>query len=404
MNKKFIDVKKIVVPVLTLIILIGQVVPTFAMSSTDIADIMSVSPTISVEMYDNTQVQSKVSLSESNITLADISDTKATVKEFSDVKPNTWYYNDVMKARQEGLVQGTSNNNYNPNGKITYAEYLTIISRILDETVESKQSTQNWYDKYITSAKTIGAVDKNEKVPATTAIPRELMIKYTCKALGIEPYTGNKVVFNDVKAEDAAYINAAYNEYLTDGAGRNASGYKVFGYGQTADRAQLAAMALRIKAYKENPTAFKAEKAEERKQADEAYAEKYLQWNGYVIPKEALEVPYRGTSKISWDSEPIDSVDFWGGVMFTEHSDGLDIMQKVLSSKYNPTIIKQAIDYAKTKVDYYKKHKDDPTNIDGTTSDKALVLEKTYKLTNNRILEVKSSYGAGSITFIVRKV
>ncbi|WP_054750200.1 S-layer homology domain-containing protein [Ruminiclostridium josui] len=195
-----------------------------------------------------------------------VADAEELTQDFSDVKKTDWFYGHVMDARRAGLVEGTGNNMYKPNEDITYAQYLTIISRILDETVDSKPVSNPWYAKFIDSARGLGALDKNENVNAVIAIPREMMIKYTCKALGIEPYTGNEIIFNDVKPEDAAYLNAAYHEYLTEGTKVLGKDKRNFGFGETATRAQLAAMALRIKEYHENQWLIRKKQLRKEKQ------------------------------------------------------------------------------------------------------------------------------------------
>lgn len=256
MDKKFMLVKKIAVPILSVIMLLAQISPTYALTANEIKGLMDQTPSIVMEVYDVPSAEP--------ITVA----VAQTTQYFSDVPSNTWYAKDVHEARRLGIIDGVGNNKYLPLEQITYAQYLKIISAVLDETVNSKPVSTPWYDRYIDSCRNIGAVGKNEVVPATIAIPREVMIRYTCMALGIEPYLGNEIVFADVKAEDAAYINAAYNEYLTEGGGRLPDGAKKFGFGEYATRAQLASMALRIKAYNENPTAYKAQAAIAREAAD----------------------------------------------------------------------------------------------------------------------------------------
>jgi hypothetical protein len=188
--------------------------------------------------------------------------------DFDDVKTTDWFYNDVKEARKLGLVGGVGNNRYAPNEIISYAQYLTVTVRLVDPGIDNKPTTGNWYDKYIQRARELGVVDKNEVVDPIKAIPREEMMKYTCKALGIEPYDGNEIIFQDVESEDAAYINAAYKEYLTEGTAILGKDKRRFGFGETATRAQLAAMALRIKEYKDDPIAYKEKAAAERQQKE----------------------------------------------------------------------------------------------------------------------------------------
>ncbi|WP_054750355.1 S-layer homology domain-containing protein [Ruminiclostridium josui] len=252
MDKRFISKRTILIPMLTLVILVSQLTSAFAISSTELTNLVNESNTVAVEIYEPVLSQK-------------------VFENFSDVPANAWYFKDVHEARRLGIIAGVGNNKFAPHEDITYAQYLKIISAILDESINNKPDSIPWYDKFIESCRVLGAVDKNEVVPATIAIPRELMIKYTCKALSIQPFEGNEIVFGDVKPEDAAWINAAYNEYLTEGSGRLPNGSKKFGIGEYATRAQLATMALRIKAYHENPTQYKEQAAEAREEADKKW-------------------------------------------------------------------------------------------------------------------------------------
>ncbi|SHK66277.1 S-layer homology domain-containing protein [Tepidibacter formicigenes] len=57
---------------------------------------------------------------------------------FIDVKSNDWFYNDVMEARQEGIITGVGDNKYAPNKEITYGEYLTVLTRVIGGKVENE--------------------------------------------------------------------------------------------------------------------------------------------------------------------------------------------------------------------------------------------------------------------------
>lgn len=187
---------------------------------------------------------------------------------FSDVKSGSWYYNDVVEAQKAGYVSGIGGGKYSPDTTITYAEYLAVLDRILDSSVDKIESTGKWYDKYITFAKQKGILDTTEVINPTKGIPRQDMFKYTCKALGISPDTTGKVIFGDVPAGTTAagYCNAAYNEFLCEGAGTMSNGSLRFAWNETATRSQLASMALRTRDYKADPAGFKAKKSAARQE------------------------------------------------------------------------------------------------------------------------------------------
>lgn len=49
---------------------------------------------------------------------------------FSDVPPTTWYYVDVLKTSSAGIIQGIGNNKFNPNGRLTEAEAMTLMANV----------------------------------------------------------------------------------------------------------------------------------------------------------------------------------------------------------------------------------------------------------------------------------
>lgn len=185
---------------------------------------------------------------------------------FTDVSQGKWYYNDVLEAQKAGFVSGIGGGKFSPDTTITYAEYLAVLDRIIDISVDKIESTGKWYDRYITFAKQKGILDTTEVINPTLGIPRQDMFKYTCKALGISPDTSGKQIFGDVPvgATIEGYCNASYNEYLCEGTGSMPDGSLKFSWGETATRSELAAMALRTRDYKADPIGFKAKKAATR--------------------------------------------------------------------------------------------------------------------------------------------
>ena len=239
------------------------------------------------------------------VLLSNIQITLATVETgFNDIKPTDWFYNDVIEAQRVGLIAGVGNNMFAPNKTISYAEYITILTRVLGADTSNKGNSNHWAAGNIEAAKKLGIISEGEVTNYDAGIPREVMAVFTCKALGVKPGDGSQIIFEDTRnasPEIRAYINAAYNEYLTEGVGRDASGKLQFGYGQTVTRAQLATMALRIKDYKEDPQMFKHERDSDRKMQEQKWKEEqeknkggnkgggqvteYITWNGYKIPK-----------------------------------------------------------------------------------------------------------------------
>lgn len=55
--------------------------------------------------------------------------TKEERQNFEDVNTNDWFYNDVTKANENGLMNGISNSKFNPNGYMTRAMAEYIMSK-----------------------------------------------------------------------------------------------------------------------------------------------------------------------------------------------------------------------------------------------------------------------------------
>lgn len=54
----------------------------------------------------------------------------ATTNPFKDVKTNAWYYKDVIKAYEDGLIKGVTSNTFEPNMNITRSMLVSILYRL----------------------------------------------------------------------------------------------------------------------------------------------------------------------------------------------------------------------------------------------------------------------------------
>ena len=90
---------------------------------------------------------------------------------FDDVNETSWYYNDVMEAYREGLVEGTPTTEmydghlYSPDVGVTIAEAITMAvrahSKKYDIEYEYALTGDKWYDFYVDYAKKYGII-KND--------------------------------------------------------------------------------------------------------------------------------------------------------------------------------------------------------------------------------------------------
>jgi len=292
---------------------------------------------------------------------------------FTDVKKGAWYYNDVMSAKKAGLVKGIGNGLYAPETEVTYGQFITALVRIFksdDEITgassedpqseglsvatggmpgtEPEVTGKHWSDKYILAARELEIVGWRENIRPDVPIPREEMIRYMVNALGLELSESEEMAFADVPPQYKAYTNTAYEEYLTEGIGRNKAGMKLFGYSYRTTRAEMAAILNRVVAYKDDPEAYKAEKARLRAKADAGYSNelKYITYNGYRIPASYADMlVHRPDFDFYAEVRLFEGwMEDWGIARKYQY-DVLQVMKSVLESKLDSSAVQEAIEY-----------------------------------------------------------
>ena len=67
---------------------------------------------------------------------------------FTDLPSSHWAYKYVMEAAEKGWVSGTGNGRYNPSGKVTLAEFLTMVVKAFYPGEEANHPSGAWYEPY----------------------------------------------------------------------------------------------------------------------------------------------------------------------------------------------------------------------------------------------------------------
>ena len=85
---------------------------------------------------------------------------------FTDVPETLWYYESVRKAWENGLIDGVSATQFNPNSMLTVAESIKLAAALhqLDQEKKVTLSTTGaaqWYEPYVTYAANKGVIDKS---------------------------------------------------------------------------------------------------------------------------------------------------------------------------------------------------------------------------------------------------
>ncbi len=179
---------------------------------------------------------------------------KPWVNPFADVTMNDWYYGAVKFASENGIMNGTSDAVFDPNGDITRSMFVTVLHRIAGKPAAAKGAftdveSGSWYEAAVNWASANGIVNGTS---ATTfdpnaTITREQMATILYRYANFKKYdltVGQTRLFAD-SADIADYakdaMNWAADKGLITGSGDGTVTPKAY-----ASRAQAAAMLQRM--------------------------------------------------------------------------------------------------------------------------------------------------------------
>ncbi|TDQ39055.1 S-layer homology domain-containing protein, partial [Aureibacillus halotolerans] len=126
---------------------------------------------------------------------------KAEAKVFSDVSNSHWANSSIQNAVGQGILKGYGNGTFGPDRDITRAEFVTILTRMID--AESNSSSYSdvqghWAEDAIASAKASGIVGHASTFRPNASLSRKTMAVWVAKALGVENSSYNQA-FADSK-------------------------------------------------------------------------------------------------------------------------------------------------------------------------------------------------------------
>ncbi len=138
---------------------------------------------------------------------------------FTDVKESDWFYNDVMTAHKNGLINGKSETLYSPGDNMTYAEAVKLACAIHQLDRDGKVTIPNgsmwWYSTYMDYALTNGIIEQDLSDKANEPITRKEYVYIFYKALPEEKFAEiNNIAAGsipDVKA--GKYYHRIYTFY-----------------------------------------------------------------------------------------------------------------------------------------------------------------------------------------------
>ncbi|MBQ7625164.1 MAG: S-layer homology domain-containing protein [Clostridia bacterium] len=184
---------------------------------------------------------------------AETNDTAAV--SFSDVTPSDWFYADVLYAAEKGLLSGTGNGKFTPNGKTTRAMAVTVLWRLDGKPQAQKASFtdvkegQYFFDavSWASENKIVNGYDSTRFAPDDT-VTREQIVSILFR------YAGYKGKDKSDKADLGAYTDASQiSAYAKDGMAWAVKAGLINGVSDallapkgTATRSQIAAIFVRF--------------------------------------------------------------------------------------------------------------------------------------------------------------
>lgn len=178
---------------------------------------------------------------------------------FGDIKQTDWFYSDVDWAYQQGLMIGVTGNTFAPNGSISTATVITVLSRLgrvdltgYDPAGDPAIPAGVWYGKAAAWAKQMGLLpDDFAAQPTISRAKLAVMLVKYLKLQGVDCTPPERpVAFTDA-GKMTAEENAAFQILYRFGIFKGTGDGSMNPLGSTS-RAHLAALLHRLSVFVEN--------------------------------------------------------------------------------------------------------------------------------------------------------
>lgn len=125
----------------------------------------------------------------------------AAAVAFDDVPVTHWAHNAITDMAERGIVKGVGDNKFAPSGTVTYAEFVTMLTREFYGATDSTTG-EAWYTPYITVAQNKHLLDgcKENYAPTDT----------------INRYDMAMVMYNHLKAQGESVTNQVNTSAISD--------------------------------------------------------------------------------------------------------------------------------------------------------------------------------------------
>lgn len=132
---------------------------------------------------------------------------------FKDVKKDSWYYKDVMEAVQKGVIIGRDDGTFDPNGKLTVAEALTLSAKIRSNFEKEKfvEGGNRWYDNAVSYNLDKNIINIGDFIDYNKKASREEMAYIFSRTLPIDEYKLNDTIKDPIDVDS----NSKYYESIS---------------------------------------------------------------------------------------------------------------------------------------------------------------------------------------------
>lgn len=244
----------------------------------------------------------------------------ATSFENTDYTHKDWYFRYVEKAVSNGWMNGVGNQNFNPNGTLNRAMFVTILHRIAGTPSPTKAAVfsdvvkGSWYENAVSWAAENGVVTgyADGRFGVTDPLTREQMATILFRWAGKQGKNvsgrGDLTAFTD-RASISSYAADAFawavNAGVITGA-NNALSPK-----GTSTRAQAATVLCRFDAAEESATLTRADLEKAVVELAWAYSLKdtAIQYDSQNMTQDILNKYFSGTYRVTEDAAPEFGID-----------------------------------------------------------------------------------------------
>lgn len=131
---------------------------------------------------------------------------------FVDVNTSNWFYSDVEKSFRLGLMNGTGDTTFNPNGTVTLAEAITVAARmnaIYNEKTIATTSGGAWYKPYVDYATSNSIITVSQFSDYTALATREQVALLFVRALPSSWYEQKNLFLTipDVPSSSSSFLS-----------------------------------------------------------------------------------------------------------------------------------------------------------------------------------------------------